>query len=61
MPAKIYDFTLTANGSFSLQVQGGFYKIMTASAQVSVTRDSAGALEGGLGSFPKIGPAEPAA
>jgi len=35
----LYDFTLPANGSQQIQADANFYKILTASGDVSVTRD----------------------
>lgn len=35
----LYDFTLTANGSQQIQADANFYKILTASGDVSITRD----------------------
>lgn len=35
----LYDFTLTAGGSFDLPVDASFYKILTSTGDISVTRD----------------------
>lgn len=43
-PAKIYDFTLTANGSFVLPVEGDYFKVLSATGLVEVTGDSFGSL-----------------
>ncbi len=37
--AQIYDFTLTANGTFVLPVEGSFYRIRTSTGAVGVRRD----------------------
>lgn len=37
--AKIYDFRMAANGSFTLLVEGSFYRIQSATGAVEVRRD----------------------
>lgn len=43
--AAIYDFTLTANGSFVLPVEGTYYRIRSATGSVQVKRDDGSLLE----------------
>lgn len=37
--AKIYDFTIPANGSFTLLVEGSYYRILSSSGALEVKRD----------------------
>lgn len=37
--AKIYEFTLAANGSFEILAEGSFYKLLSAADQVAVSRN----------------------
>lgn len=46
MTFKVYDFTLTAGGSFRLPAAGGYFRIMTSTGAVDVTVEGVGTLPG---------------
>lgn len=46
MTFKVYDFTLTAGGSFRLPASGGYFRIMTSTGAVDVTVEGVGTLPG---------------